>query len=79
MLGQKMRMYIVDRADDMIIINSHKIYPNKIKMQIIENTSITDCSVVKLTINNNLIGCLYVNRTNVIFDIKIVNQGFYVL
>lgn len=51
---------IVDRIDDVIIINSHKIYPSEIERTIINNTDVSECVVVKVEINNNeFIGCLY--------------------
>ena len=54
-------LHILDRIDDVIIIDSHKIYPSDVETKITENTSITECVVVKLTIKDNeFIGCLYV-------------------
>lgn len=54
---------IVDRLDDVIIINSHKIYPSDIERTIINNTDVSECVVVKVETNNNVfIGCLYTGK-----------------
>jgi acyl-coenzyme A synthetase/AMP-(fatty) acid ligase len=56
---------IVGRADDVIIINSHKIYPNDIERQIIKTADVDECVVVKVD-NNGMshLGCLYVGKDN---------------
>ncbi len=53
-------LHIVDRADDMIIIDSHKIYPSDIERKIIMNTSVYDCVVVKREFDGiDKLCCLY--------------------
>ena len=68
-IDEREELHIVDRIDDVITINSHKIYPSEIESQIIKNTSIFECAVVKLEFNGNeFIGCLYTDKNE--FDIK---------
>ena len=58
-------LHIVGRLDDVIIINSHKIYPDDIEKQIMKNKNINECSVVKICMNENeFIGCLYSSPYN---------------
>lgn len=58
-------LHIVDRVDDVIIIDSHKIYPNEVEKQIIAHTPISECVVVKLEFKGNeFVGCLYVSEYN---------------
>lgn len=53
-------LFVVGRLDDVIIINSHKIYPSDIEKTIITYTGVTECVVVKFEVNNNVfIGCMY--------------------
>ena len=53
-------LHIIDRLDDVIIIDSHKIYPSEVERKIIDNTPIRECVVVKEEINNNeFLACLY--------------------
>ncbi len=57
---------IVGRADDVIIINSHKIYPNDIERQIIKTADVDECVVVKVDNNGmSYLGCLYVGKDNI--------------
>lgn len=54
-------LHIVDRIDDVMIKNSHKIYPSELEKYILEQTSTKECIVAKIDINDKeLIGCLYV-------------------
>lgn len=60
---------IVDRLDDVIINNAHKIYPSDIERLLIENTDISECAVTKCAIKGEeIIGCLYVGKTEVTTD-----------
>lgn len=53
-------LHIIDRLDDVIIVDSHKIYPSEIERKIIDNTPIRECVIVKEEINNTeFIACLY--------------------
>ena len=56
----KGELHVVDRSDDMIIIDSHKIYPSDVEKQIIMNTSVFDCVVVKQEFDGvDKLCCLY--------------------
>ena len=64
-------LYIVGRADDVIIINAHKIYPSDVEKQIIDHTFIKECVVTKIEHNGNeFVGCLYVSEKEVDGDIR---------
>ncbi len=53
-------LHVLDRVDDVIILDSHKIYPSEVQQQIIKNTSITECVVTAMEHNENIfLGCLY--------------------
>lgn len=53
-------LHILDRIDDVIILDSHKIYPSEVQQQIIKNTSITECVVTSVEHKKNIfLGCLY--------------------
>lgn len=53
-------LHIVGRADDVIIIHAHKIYPSEIERVILECSAVKECAVAKVEINgNDCIGCLY--------------------
>ena len=54
-------LHILNRADDVMIINAHKVYPSEVERQIVANTAIEECVVVQIEHNGDaLIGCLYV-------------------
>lgn len=56
-------LHVTDRADDVIIIDSHKVYPRDIERLILNNTDVTDCVVSGFTYNGAVtIGCLYVSN-----------------
>ena len=65
-------LHIVDRADDVIIIGAHKIYPTQIEQSIMEVSDIQECTVV--TANNatgkEILCCIYVSTNDVQTDIK---------
>ena len=64
-------LHIADRIDDVIIIDSHKIYPSDVEDQIIKNTSISECVVAKLeNKGNEFIGCLYTGKYKIESNIK---------
>jgi acyl-coenzyme A synthetase/AMP-(fatty) acid ligase len=68
-------LHIVSRLDDVIIIDSHKIYPSEIESIILSKTQVKECAVVKLRFNcKEVIGCLYVNdfdcSENIIRDLS---------
>ena len=64
-------LHIVNRVDDVIIIDSHKVYPSEVEKQILEQNAVKECAVVKVECNGNeFIGCLYVSREEQDEEIK---------
>lgn len=64
-------LHIVNRLDDVIILNSHKIYPSEIEQQIIEYATVKECAVVKIESNGReFMGCLYVGNKKIDHEIK---------
>ena len=64
-------LHITDRVDDIININSHKIYPAEIERQILHHTDFCDCSVVQIEYRDNVfIACLYVGRNEIEQDVR---------
>ncbi|MDD2492317.1 MAG: class I adenylate-forming enzyme family protein [Bacilli bacterium] len=56
----KKNLYIIGRIDDVIIYNSHKIYPLDLEKCILNNLHIEECYVTSYLINENiLIVCFY--------------------
>lgn len=56
-------LHIINRVDDVIIIDSHKVYPSEVEKRILEQNDVKECAVAKVEHNGNeLIGCLYVSR-----------------
>lgn len=59
-IDTKGELYVVDRADDVIIQNSRKIYPSDIEKHILADQRIRECSVVNHNHNGNeVLACLY--------------------
>lgn len=57
-------LHIVGRADDVIIIDSHKVYPGEIEKAILDFDEIRECSVTKVEYRDSkFVGCLYVGDT----------------
>ena len=64
-------LHIINRLDDVIIIDSHKVYPSEVENKIIEQSSVKECAVAIVDINcNEFIGCLYASETEIDRDIK---------
>lgn len=64
-------LHIVGRADDVIIIDAHKIYPSEVEKKIVEQSEVKECAVAKVEFNSNeFIGCLYVSEKAIDRDIK---------
>ena len=68
-------LHIAERKDDVIIINSHKIYPSDIERLLLSNDKVIDCCITKCTANEKeFIGCAYVsneyNETDIIRILK---------
>lgn len=66
-------LHVVDRSDDVIILNSHKIYPSEIEKVILDSNHVSDCVVVNIKYNDNeFIGCLYVG--DIVSEQEIKNE-----
>jgi acyl-coenzyme A synthetase/AMP-(fatty) acid ligase len=64
-------LHIINRVDDVIIIDSHKVYPSEVEKQILEQNDVKECAVAKVEYNGNeLIGCLYVSDEKINETIK---------
>lgn len=64
-------LYIIGRVDDVIIINSHKIYPSEIENCISKISSVSECVVLEIEYNDeDIIVCAYVSETAIEDDIK---------
>ena len=64
-------LHIINRLDDIIIIDSHKVYPSEVEKKIMEHSNVTECAVAKVEFNGNeFIGCLYVSKNEIDRDIK---------
>ena len=64
-------LHIVNRLDDVIIIDSHKIYPSEVEKQIIEHGNVKECVIAKVEFDDNeFIGCLYASEKEISQDIK---------
>ena len=70
LIDENKELHIIDRVDDMIVIDAHKVYPMDIERLILEDDQILDCSVSKCTYDGSeLIGCLYVSDVECTIDI----------
>ena len=64
-------LHIINRLDDVIIIDSHKVYPSEVEKKIIEQSNVKECAVAKVELNGNeFIGCLYAGEKEIDRDIK---------
>ena len=64
-------LHIINRLDDVIIIDSHKVYPSEVEKQIVEQSDVKECIVAKVELNGNeFIGCLYASEKEIDRDIK---------
>lgn len=64
-------LHIINRLDDVIIIDSHKVYPSEVEKQIVEQSNVKECAVAKVEFNGNeFTGCLYVSEKEIDRDIK---------
>lgn len=65
-IDENEELHIVGRADDMIIIDSHKIYPSEIEKVILNINGILDCCVTAVkNRDKEIIGCLYVSEIKI--------------
>lgn len=66
-------LHIVGRLDNMIILDSRKIYPLKVEQQIQAVGNICECTVVMVNFkDNDILCCLYVSDEEIRGDIKSV-------
>ena len=64
-------LHIINRLDDVIIIDSHKVYPSEVEKKIIEQSCVKECAVAKIELKGNeFIGCLYVSEKEIDRGIK---------
>ncbi len=64
-------LHIINRIDDVIIINSHKVYPGDVEKKILTHTSISECAVVAVEYKGTeLLGCVYVGTQDVDINIR---------
>lgn len=64
-------LHIINRMDDVIIIDSHKVYPSEVEKQIAEQSNVKMCAVVAAEFNNKeVICCLYVSEKDSEKDIR---------
>lgn len=55
---------IVGRSDDVIILDSHKIYPSEVEKHICKIANISECVVTKIDYSSSeFLACLYVGET----------------
>ena len=65
-LDKHKELHVVGRADDVLNIHAHKIYPSDVEKQIMKYAQIKECAVAKIELNSNeCIGCLYVSEKEV--------------
>lgn len=56
-------LHVVGRVDDILIINSHKVYPVDIEKIIVNSFDVSECIVTKCVVDNKeILGCLYVSN-----------------
>ena len=59
-------LHIVGREDDVIIIESHKIYPSEVERQVLQFPGIMDCAITSIQENGSLyLSCVYVGNIDV--------------
>lgn len=64
-------LHIINRLDDVIIIDSHKVYPSEVEKQIVKQSGVKECVVAKVEFNGNeFIGCFYAGEKEIDRDIK---------
>ena len=59
-------LHILNRVDDMITINAHKIYPRDLEKAIVNCGKVDECVIIKILYRNSEhIGCLYVGKNDI--------------
>lgn len=60
-------LHIVGRCDDVIIINSHKIYPAEVEKKIMKIEEIVECIVIKYKYGEqDILACAYVSNSDIL-------------
>lgn len=64
-IDEQDEIHVVNRVDDVIICNAHKVYPQDVEKLILEIDGISECVVTKCICDGvEAIGCLYVSDTD---------------
>ncbi len=64
-IDEQDELHVVNRVDDMIICNAHKVYPQDVEKIILEIDGISECVVAKCICDGfETIGCLYASDTD---------------
>lgn len=64
-IDEQDEIHVVNRVDDVIICNAHKVYPQDVEKLILEIDGISECVVAKCICDDvETIGCLYVSNTD---------------
>lgn len=67
-------LHITDRVDDVIIIDSHKIYPSEVEKQILIYTDVDECVVLPIEKDGNVsIECVYTAQEELDIRKKLIN------
>lgn len=68
----KNELHIIGRADDVIILGTHKIYPSQVEQLVMESGNIRECIVVMANhpSGKEILCCLYVSPNDLQADIK---------
>jgi long-chain acyl-CoA synthetase len=66
---------IVNRIDDVIIIDGHKVYPSEIEKSLMTKSSLSECKIVKMQFNGcDIICCLYTGEYDIDSRKEISNE-----
>lgn len=64
-------LHIINRIDDVIIINGHKIYPSEVSSQIRKLADIDECVVTSVSLSGeDVLCCLYAASSKICHEIK---------
>ena len=73
-IDENSELHICSRIDDVMMINSHKIYPIDVENVICDVDGVEECAVAKIVCRGiDMIGCLYVGNAsadNIIMQTK---------
>lgn len=65
-------LHVIGRADDVIIVGAHKIYPSQVEQLVMESGNIKECIVVMVNHSSGkeILCCLYVSSEDLQAEIK---------